>query len=212
MSKRDQALRSLVKELGADYCIRTIDGEPCPYRDFGNGFNVEVSGMHTSSMRKTANIYLWFGDEGIYSLMVKTVRGVPRDEIAAKVDELYEYSEKLLADGYDTRDKLFDMKFPETRRAWNVAEGGKSMLHKIFYGTKPKLTQRDAKIFSRGKFECKLLLQKTNGMPVAVSQSNDPEYPFWREDYGFSSLFFKTYGEAMAYCKDRFVDLDGKGV
>ena len=86
------------------------------------------------------------------------------------------------------------------------------MLHKIFYGTKPKLTQRDAKIFSRGKFECKLLLQKTNGMPVAASQSNDPEYPFWRVDYGFSSLFFKTYGEAMAYCKDRFVDLDGKGV
>lgn len=105
MSKRDQALRSLVKELGADYCIRTIDGEPCPYRDFGNGFNVEVSGMHTSSMRKTANIYLWFSDECI-----------------------------------------------------------------------------------------------------------DPDYPFWRVEYGFSSLFFKTYGEAMAYCKGRFVDLDGKGV
>lgn len=86
------------------------------------------------------------------------------------------------------------------------------MFRKIFYGTKPKFSPQDRKMFSHGKFECKMLLQKQDGKPVAVSQCKDDEHPFWRVDYGFSSLFFKTYDEAMAYCKGRFVDLDGKVV
>ena len=213
MSKQKQALKALVKELGDDYRIRTIDFEPCPYRDFGNGFNVEVSGMYTSSMKKKATLYLWYGDNGPCSLMIKKVSDVPRDQIAAKVEELYDYSEKLLADGFDTSDKLYHMMYSQPTRVWNMAvKGGMNMLHKIYYGSMPKLTQRDAKMFSRGKYDCKLLLQKPNGMPVALSQCKDPDFPVWRIDYGFSTLIFKTYDEAIDYCKGRFLDLDGRMV
>lgn len=38
------SLPELKKALGANYSIRTIDLEKCLYRDFGNGFNVEISG------------------------------------------------------------------------------------------------------------------------------------------------------------------------
>ena len=116
MANQMKALRALVKELGEDYCIRTIDLEPCPYRDFGNGFNVEVSGMYTTGKKKTATIYLWYGDNGPASLLITEVSGIPRDRIASAVDKLYAYSEKLLADGYDDRDKLFYMKYPELIR------------------------------------------------------------------------------------------------
>ena len=62
MSKRDTMIRALCKSLGVDYRVTTIDLERVIYRDFGNGFNVEISGMHTSSMKKKATIYLWYGD------------------------------------------------------------------------------------------------------------------------------------------------------
>lgn len=53
MSKRDTMIRALCKSLGVDYRVTTIDLERVIYRDFGNGFNVEISGMHTSSMKKS---------------------------------------------------------------------------------------------------------------------------------------------------------------
>ena len=56
-------IRALCKSLGVDYRVTTIDLERVIYRDFGNGFNVEISGMHTSSMKKKATIYLWYGDQ-----------------------------------------------------------------------------------------------------------------------------------------------------
>ena len=211
MSKKDQALRQLVKELGENYCIRNIDGEMCPYRDFGNGFNVEISGMHTASLRKTANIYLWFGNTLPTCMTVKKVWDVPRDKIGATVDELYAFSERLLAEGFDTREKLFNMNFPEAK-LWNTVRGGSSMMYKFFYGSRPKFSPEDRKLFSRGKYECKALFQKQDGKPVIISQCKDTEYPSWRIDYDFSSIFFATYDEVMAYCRGRFVDLDGKAV
>lgn len=51
MTKADEAINKLCKSLGTDYMIKTIDGEPCVYRDFSNGFNVEISGMYTANMK-----------------------------------------------------------------------------------------------------------------------------------------------------------------
>lgn len=211
MSKQDTCIRALCKELGENYRICTIDLERVIYRDFGNGFNVEISGMHTSSLKKTATIYLRFGDTNDTCIIVKKIAGVPRYLIHEKVEELLVYSNELLAKGYDTRDKLFHMKYPETR-VWNIARGGINMLHKIFYGSKPKLSQEDRTMFSRGKFACKMLLQKSDGQPVVISQCKDEKHPVWRVDYGFSSLFFHSYDEAMAYCKDHFLQLDERVV
>lgn len=71
MSKRDTMIRALCKSLGVDYRVTTIDLERVIYRDFGNGFNVEISGMHTSSMKKKATIYLWYGDTMTECIIVK---------------------------------------------------------------------------------------------------------------------------------------------
>ena len=80
----------------------------------------------------------------------------------------------------------------------------------FFYGAKPKMTQYQAGDFSRKGYECYLLLQDKAGQPVTVSRNK--ELDVWKVEYHFSSVFFATYAEAMAYCKGRFFDADGKAV
>ena len=52
-------MRELCEKLGSQYCIKDIDDEKVIYRDFGNGFDIEISGANTASLRKTVTIYLW---------------------------------------------------------------------------------------------------------------------------------------------------------
>ena len=106
------SLRELKRTLGAYYRIRTIDWEKCLYRDFGNGFNVEVSGCSRANRRGAATLYLWFGDHAYDCLIVKTVRDVGRsaEAIGEALDSLRAYSGSLIAHGYDSRDKLFHLK------------------------------------------------------------------------------------------------------
>lgn len=106
MSKRDRMLRDLCKSLGEKYTITTIDLERVIYRDFGNGFNVEVSGVHTSKEDKKAILYLWHGD-GYDCQIVRTMKDVPRSKIGDCVEELYRYSQELVRSGKTDRDSLF---------------------------------------------------------------------------------------------------------
>lgn len=103
-------LKRLEKEIGDKYRICIIDFEPCLYRTFGNGFNVEVSGCNTTKRKTKASLYLWFG-EGINSIQVKSVHDIERtaNAIDKAVEELYTYSQRLLEQGYNNRDKIFDM-------------------------------------------------------------------------------------------------------
>lgn len=55
MPSKNSCIRALCKSLGEEYCVREIDFEPVIYRDFGNGFNVEVSGVYTSGTKKKIN-------------------------------------------------------------------------------------------------------------------------------------------------------------
>ena len=106
------SLPELKKSIGRNYTIRVIDWEKCLYRDFGNGFNVEVSGCSRANRKGPATLYLWYGDDGPASIIVKTVRDIGRsaDEIHAAAENLYAYSQWLVAHGYDSRDKLYDLK------------------------------------------------------------------------------------------------------
>ena len=52
--------------------------------------------------------------------------------------------------------------------------------------------------------------QNKRGMPVAVSHHK--ELDIWKVQHGFSTILFGTKEEAMAYCKGRFYDADGKAV
>lgn len=113
MAKRDHMLKDLCKSLGKDYTITTIDLERVIYRDFGNGFNVEVSGVHTSKADKLAMLYLWHGNSAPDCLIVRTVHDVPRGKIGDVVEELRAYSEKLIREGMADRNALFRMLHPE---------------------------------------------------------------------------------------------------
>ncbi len=94
MASRDSSIRALAKQLGKEYRVTVIDFEPVVYRDFGNGYNVEISGMYTTSKKKKATLYLWNGDT-IGSHTIKILRGVERENIGAEVEALYEYTKTL---------------------------------------------------------------------------------------------------------------------
>ena len=81
------------------------------------------------------------------------------------------------------------------------------MKFRIFYDRKPKFTAKDVESFSRGDYQCRILLQTKRGAPVAISEHKDSG--IWKVNHGFSTVCFGTKAEALAYCKGRFLDLDG---
>lgn len=107
------SLKELEEALGSGYTVRTIDLENCLYRDFGNGFNVEISGCSDARSKGEATLYLWFGDDMCDCIIVKTVHDVVRcaEKIDAACEELYEYSQSLIAQGYADRRSLFNLKY-----------------------------------------------------------------------------------------------------
>lgn len=84
------------------------------------------------------------------------------------------------------------------------------MIHRFIYQKKPVYTQADAAMFSRGDFTCIRLFLTKNSKPVALSEGNNKAQYKWRVQYGFSCVVFKTYQEAIDFCRERFYDLDGK--
>lgn len=78
-------MKKLCIELGPDYRIANIDLERVIYRDFGNGYDVEISGVNTSSQRKKARIYLWKDQTRI----IKIIENVPESDIGAHVGRLH---------------------------------------------------------------------------------------------------------------------------
>jgi hypothetical protein len=91
-------LKALQKACGDKYEIKPIDLEWCLYRDFGNGYNVEISGMNTTRKNKKATIYLWYGSEKPDCRIVRTFHDVTRKEIPKLVDQLAEYTNRLATD------------------------------------------------------------------------------------------------------------------
>ncbi|WP_282146773.1 hypothetical protein [Ruthenibacterium lactatiformans] len=80
-------LRDLCASLGPEYSIRIIDMEYVIYRDFGNGLDVEISGLDSGSAHARANIYLW--DTKIGTRIIDQVNGVPAGSLGDRVNELY---------------------------------------------------------------------------------------------------------------------------
>ena len=105
MSKCDVKQNALCKSLGPDYLILYIDLERCIYRDFGNGFDVEISGTHTTSNRKTATVYLWYVPE---KMTVKRVSAVKQSDIEKVVDELYKFSQAFAKRNHRPRHFVVD--------------------------------------------------------------------------------------------------------
>ena len=84
-----------------------------------------------------------------------------------------------------------------------------SMFHKLIYQKKAALTEADARDFSTKDYTCVKLLLTKRGRPVAILESNDTKNWHWRVQYGFSTVVFPTYAEAMQFCRERFYELNG---
>lgn len=87
--------------------------EKCLYRDFGNGFNVEVSGVSRANKNGPATLYLWFGTKVPDCFMVKAKSNVGRSakEIGEAVEELFSFSEELIRRGYNNWNSLMKLKY-----------------------------------------------------------------------------------------------------
>ena len=83
------------------------------------------------------------------------------------------------------------------------------MFHKLIYQKKAALTEADARDFSTKDYTCVKLLLTKRGRPVAILESNDTKNWHWRVQYGFSTVVFSTYAEAMQFCRERFYELNG---
>lgn len=93
-------LTKLKNELGDDYHIRHIDLEQCLYRDFGNGFDVEISDIQRANQRHPVTLYLWFKGKEQPPRIVKSVDvDCTAASIAVAVDKLYVLSQKLITEG-----------------------------------------------------------------------------------------------------------------
>ena len=84
------------------------------------------------------------------------------------------------------------------------------MKHRFFYGIKPGIKNFSPSDFSAHDYNCHVIFQNKRGMPVAVSQHK--KQGIWKVQCGFSTVFFGTKEEALAYCSGRFFDEDGRAV
>ena len=66
----------------------------------------------------------------------------------------------------------------------------------------------NVKDYSHGKYECKQLMRTRKGLPVAVFHHT--ELDIWKVQYGFSTVFFGTYDDAIQFCRKRFESNSGK--
>lgn len=89
-------LRELCHALGSGYHIRLFDGEQVIYRDFGNGYDLEISGMNTSSLRKKAILYLWKDANRI----IKKVIDVPQRDIGKWAEWLRNKAEHFTSEDF----------------------------------------------------------------------------------------------------------------
>lgn len=84
------------------------------------------------------------------------------------------------------------------------------MKHRLFYGLKPGINNLSTNDFSQKDYECSLLFQTKCSAPVVLARHKSLD--IWKVQNGFSTVFFGTRAEAMAYCKGRFFDADGQAV
>lgn len=86
MQSVNPQLRKLCKQLGSDYEITIIDLEHVIRRDLGNGYDLEISGVNTSSLKRKATLYVWKDKKHI----VEKIYRVSRDDIGSIADKLYQ--------------------------------------------------------------------------------------------------------------------------
>ena len=77
------------------------------------------------------------------------------------------------------------------------------------YNKKHHFAVSDRASFSTDDYTCMFILQTMKGQPVAVSVANNLDCHIWRVQYGFSTVYFGEYADAMDFCREHFCDLAG---
>ena len=85
VAKPTTHMKKLCKKLGPEYRIASIDLERIIYRNFGNGYDIEISCVNTNSQKKNARIYLWKDKRRI----IKIIENVPQSDIGSWVDKIH---------------------------------------------------------------------------------------------------------------------------
>ena len=93
--KPTQLQRALCKSLGKEYRILKFDGEMVIYRDFGNGFDIEICRTNTDKEDDLARIFLWLNKR----IIAKIVYDVKQSDIGLVAEELREFGEELIRTG-----------------------------------------------------------------------------------------------------------------
>ena len=108
MGYKTPSIQTLLKQLGPEYEICTIDLENCLFRDLKNGYNVEISGANGRGIKQRITLYLWFGTKCGYNIMISKIRNVERsaEAISNAVEILKEFTDNLVECGYDSGEAL----------------------------------------------------------------------------------------------------------
>lgn len=83
-------IKNTLELLGSEYCEKIIDLERCIYRDLGNGYDIEISGLDNKKQNPKVTIYLWCKKERVE--IVRTVSDVDIHSIHAEVEKLHEWT------------------------------------------------------------------------------------------------------------------------
>lgn len=57
-------LKETLNYLGPFYSMKIIDLEKCGYRNLGDGFDLEISGLSDKKKKLNCSVYLWKMDRG----------------------------------------------------------------------------------------------------------------------------------------------------
>lgn len=94
-------LERIAEQLGPEYIVTNIDFEDVIYRDFGGGYDVEISGL---KHKKKAVIYLWEG-----GLIIDRRDNIEPERIKETVAELEEIARSRREQKADIRTELESM-------------------------------------------------------------------------------------------------------
>ena len=107
-----KSLLDMSRELGELYEIKEIDLETCLYRNFDNGFDVEISGICSRKRKVNRKIIIWLWwigskqNKTVNAQIIRHVVDIPYDShaIHSVTEKLYQYSNRLLAEGCNVND------------------------------------------------------------------------------------------------------------
>ena len=86
LSPNSKYVVELCDKCGNGYILKNIDFEQCIYKDFGNGYDIEISLVSKRGM--LASIYVWYKDvDGRYSV-IKTIHEIHHNDLPIVVKEL----------------------------------------------------------------------------------------------------------------------------